>query len=169
MRVLFLVAIALCSCTGNNTGQTTATRDTVRTSNKGERPNDDKTGKADTAGGCFWQIIKRDTIVAFLSQNGNQVSGKLSFDNFEKDGSSGRVTGASDNGIIKLWYSFQSEGMNSVMEIWLKKEGDVLIRGTGEMEVKGDSSYFKNTSAVDFTGNQQMIQVACEKVPAKFK
>jgi hypothetical protein len=118
---------------------------------------------------CYWQILKRDTLVASISQKGNLVSGKLSFDNFEKDGSSGNVSGKSENGILKLWYSFESEGMKSVMEVWLKKQGNVLIRGTGEMNTRSDTAYFTNPAAVEFAGSQQMKKVDCAEVPAKYK
>ncbi|HLF44980.1 MAG TPA: hypothetical protein VI548_01045, partial [Chitinophagaceae bacterium] len=79
---------------------------------------------ADVIDGCFWSIQKRDSLVAMLSQQGNIITGKLSFDNYEKDGSSGPVSGRIDADIIRLWYAFKSEGMESVMEVWFKKEGN---------------------------------------------
>lgn len=37
-----------------------------------------------------------------------------------------------------------------MMEVWLKQSGDELVRGTGVMEVKGDSSDFNDTHASGF-------------------
>lgn len=118
---------------------------------------------------CYWQVLKRDTFVASLSQKGNRVNGKLSFDNFEKDGSSGMVVGENKQGIMKLWYSFESEGMKSVMEVWFKKQGDFLLRGTGNMNVKSDTSYFTDPDAVDFSDSQKLKKVDCNEVPSKYK
>ena len=70
---------------------------------------------------------------------------------------------------MKLWYSFESEGMKSVMEVWLKKQGNHLLRGIGDMKVRSDTSYFTNPLAVDFGGNQQMKKVDCIEVPSKYK
>ena len=114
------------------------------------------------------EVLKRDTFSASLVQQDKAVTGKITFDNFEKDGSSGMVNGYLENGIIKLSYSFQSEGMVSVMQVWFKKEGDLLIRGLGEMNVKNDSSYFTNPMAVRFEGSK-LHSIDCKNLPAKYK
>jgi hypothetical protein len=118
---------------------------------------------------CYWQVLKRDTFIASLVQNGNSITGKLSFDNFEKDGSSGSVTGRIYGDTIKLWYSFQSEGMHSVMEVWYKKQADALIRAVGPSGVKGDSSYFTDPSSIQFDPGQTLQKASCSEIPAKYK
>lgn len=119
--------------------------------------------------GCFWKITGRDTLVAWLVQTENTITGKLSFDNFEKDGSSGPVHGTVEGDIIKLWYSFESEGMKSVMETWFKKQGDSLLRGVGPSAVKADSSYFTDHNAIKFATDQSFQKVDCADVPGKYK
>ena len=113
--------------------------------------------------------MKRDTLVAKFIQNGNSITGRLSFDNYQKDGSTGIIQGNLEGDIIKLWYSFQSEGMNSVMEVWYKKQGNALIRAIGPVDVKGDTSYFTNKSAITFDGAQKLEITDCELVPSKYK
>jgi hypothetical protein len=119
--------------------------------------------------GCFWKITGRDTLVAWLVQTENTITGKLSFDNFEKDGSSGPVHGTVEGDIIKLWYSFESEGMKSVMETWFKKQGDSLLRGVGPSAVRADSSYFTDHTAIKFSDEQSFQKVDCADVPGKYK
>ena len=51
--------------------------------------------------GCYMQVLKRDTFAVILKQDGNTVTGKLSLDNYEKDGSTGTVTGKKEAGILK--------------------------------------------------------------------
>ncbi len=118
---------------------------------------------------CYWQIMQRDTLVASLVQEGESITGKLTFDNFQKDGSSGSVKGNLEGDIIKLWYSFQSEGMHSVMEVWYRQQGDALLRGIGPTGVKNDTSYFADPSAITFDSNQRLEKVACNKLPEKYK
>ena len=167
MRILFIISIAFLSCTNE---KTTSKEGKVAAIIENKiKDIEEKNSVDNNLSGCYWQILKRDTLVASLSQNAETITGKLSFDNFEKDASSGPVRGTKDGDIIKLWYSFQSEGMNSFMEVWFKSQGDALLRGTGEMGTKADSSYFTNPAAVEFTSNQQMKKVDCSLVPSKYK
>ena len=171
MRILIIMSIAFLSCTNNNSQEKTSSKVGKLASSIENKINQmkDKSSAGSKTSGCYWQILKRDTFVTSLSQNGKIVTGKLSFDNFEKDGSSGRVQGTKDGDIIKLWYSFESEGMKSVMEVWFKSQGDFLLRGTGDMGTKADSSYFTNPAAVEFVSNQQMKKIDCSEVPSKYK
>jgi len=129
----------------------------------------DKSYSVTDFNGCFWMITGRDTAVAWLAQTENTITGKLSFDNFEKDGSTGTVHGTIEGDVAKLWYAFQSEGMKSIMEVWLKKQGDTLLRGTGESKVNADSSYFADRTAVKFDTDQALKKVDCAEVPGKYK
>lgn len=101
---------------------------------------------------CYLQILKRDTFTISYQQSGNMITGRMKFDNYQKDGSSGTIKGEMVADTLKLWYNFQSEGMSSVMEIYLKKENGKLIRGIGPVDVKGDTSYYTDKSAIKYTG-----------------
>ncbi len=118
---------------------------------------------------CYMKVLKRDTMVIHLEEKGNEVSGKLTFDNYEKDGSSGRVRGIREGDIIKLVYYFSSEGMNSVMDVFFKKEGDDLISGIGDMQTKGDSAYFINPQNVKYPAEGNFKKLDCEIVPIKYR
>lgn len=166
MRFIIILSIVLFSCTSK-----TSTKENVETDKQEIEKNPPivENPPGTNTDECYWQILKRDTFVASLAQNGDNITGKLSFNNFEKDKSIGTVIGNKEGNIIKLWYSFQSEGMNSVMEVWFKKQGDALIRGTGPMTNKGDSSYFSNASEVAYSSGQKFNKVDCASIPSKYK
>lgn len=162
--IITLLTGLLFSCSNNSVPETKSEAQKEK-----DREAIEKSYSSTDVSGCFWKITGRDTLVAWLAQTENTITGKLSFDNFEKDGSSGTVHGTIEGEIIKLWYSFESEGMKSVMEVWYKKQGDALLRGIGPSKVKADSSYFSDHSAIKFAEDQTLQKVDCAEVPAKYK
>ena len=96
------------------------------------------------------------------------VTGKLSFNNSEKDGSTGIVKGKMEDNILKLYYRFVSEGMNSVMEVYFKYEDGKLLRGIGDTGNKSDTSYFTNVAAIKYNGSV-LKKIDCTSLPGKYK
>ena len=117
--------------------------------------------------GCYMKILGRDTAILMLEQKGNMFSGKLLYDNYEKDGSRRAVKGTEDKEIIKLWYDFNSEGMHSVMEVYFKKENGKLLRGVGDMDAKADTAYF--ISGINYSDKEAFNKVGCGLVEWKLK
>ena len=72
-----------------------------------------------------------------LFQEGESFKGTLDIKNFEKDSSSGTLTGTYKNGILLADYTFQSEGTESVNQVIFKKIGDDFVRGYGNMDATG--------------------------------
>ncbi len=114
------------------------------------------------------KILKRDTMVLHLQQHGDSVTGKMNFDNYEKDSSSGEVKGVVDGDVIKLWYSFQSEGMHSTAELFFKQENGSLIRGIGDIISKADTSYFTDHSAITYPPDQSFSKIICSNIPSTY-
>ena len=166
MKLIIMLSIVFFSCTSK-----TSTQQNVETDKQEieKNPAIVEEPSATNTDECYWQIMQRDTFVASLAQNGNNITGKLSFNNFQKDKSSGTVRGSKDGDIIKLWYSFQSEGMQSVMELWFKKQGNALLRGIGPMANKGDTSYFSNAAVVEYSSGQKFSKVDCASIASKYK
>ena len=172
MCLIIIFSFLFFSCNNNSTlsevnDQKENPTEQSKDNNKDKKDGDQPNSTIDEQ--CYWQIMKRDTLVAKLVQNGNTISGKLTFDNYQKDGSTGSVKGVIDGDIIKLWYVFQSEGMNSVSELWYKKQGDALLRAIGPVGVKGDTSYFTDKSAITYDPKQKLEKTNCAEVPAKYK
>ncbi len=169
-KILFLLGlIAFCSC--NNGADDSASRADTTVIIDGDTNHSTPIGgtNSSNASGCYLKVLQRDTMVVQLSQVNNEVTGKMTFDNYEKDGSTGTVRGVVDGSIIKLWYDFQSEGMNSVMEIWFKNDDSVLKRGIGSFGAKGDTSYYTNPPDIQYSDDQAFKKVNCESVPEKYR
>jgi len=166
--LLAFMIMTITSCNGNTHSETVKT-DSVVNENTDEVNGTKPPQKAETSlAGCYIKILKRDTMVLHLRQSGDSVSGKMNFDNYEKDSSSGEVKGVVDGDIIKLWYSFQSEGMHSIAELFFKKENGSLIRGIGDIENKADTSYFVDHSAITYPADQSFSKADCSNVPSKY-
>lgn len=111
------------------------------------------------------KIVARDTAILMIEQKGKEVSGKMLYDNFEKDGSRGTVKGKEEGEILKLWYEFNSEGIHSIMEVYFKKENGRLLRGIGDMDVKTDTTYF--ISGINYSDKEAFNKVNCSLVEGK--
>jgi hypothetical protein len=117
--------------------------------------------------GCYMKIVGRDTAILMLEQKGDMFTGKILYDNYEKDGSRGTVKGKEDKEIIKLWYDFESEGMHSVMEVYFKRENGRLLRGVGDMDAKTDTTYF--ISGINYSDKEAFTKVDCNVIGWKLK
>jgi len=122
---------------------------------------------ANTSTACYMKITGRDTAIIMIDQSNSGITGKMVYDNYEKDGSHGTVKGREDGDILKLYYDFNSEGMRSVMEVYFKKVPGGLIRGVGDMNVKGDTTYF--TSGINYSDKEAFSKIDCDKVKEKFQ
>ncbi len=99
--------------------------------------------------GCYSLTNGKDLYTLTIqSQNGKQFAGTLAFKNFEKDSSSGTYNGTYDNGILLGDYAFRSEGMDSVMQVVFKKEGDTFVRGYGDLT--SDGTHFTDLSKITY-------------------
>ena len=119
------------------------------------------------ATGCYMKIAGRDTAILMLEQKGKELSGKMIYDNYEKDGSRGIIKGKEEEEIIKLWYDFDSEGMHSVTEVYFKKDNGKLLRGVGAMDAKTDTAYF--ISGINYSEKEAFIKIDCELIDWKLK
>ena len=163
---ILIPAVIFFSACNSNTA--TTTKKINATPTKKMAPPVTGDDKSTGISGCYMGTLQRDTFAAHLMQHGNNISGKLVFDNYEKDGSSGKVTGKLEGNILKLFYNFSSEGMNSVMEVYFKYEEDKLVRGIGEMNNNADTVFFINPAALQYNGSV-LKKIPCESVASKYK
>ena len=165
--ILFiLLSGKLLSCNNNiQTNEQSSASKSSDTSKTGPLVTDTKTHE--DLPGCYMKIIGRDTAILKLEQKGKEFSGKMLYDNYEKDGSRGTLRGKEEGEIIKLWYDFNSEGMHSVMEVYFKKETGRLLRGVGSMDAKTDTTYF--ISGINYSDKEAFNKVDCSSVEWKLK
>jgi hypothetical protein len=112
--------------------------------------------------GCYEMRIGKDSAIMNLSINGNNVSGKLDYKAFEKDGNKGKFSGMLDSNKITAWYTFESEGIVSVRQVVFKINGETLLEGYGDFEVTGDTAYFKYPHTLNFETNHPFNKVNCK-------
>jgi len=117
--------------------------------------------------GCYMKIVGQDTAILRLEQNGKEYSGKMIYDNYEKDGSRGFVKGIEEAGVLKLWYDFDSEGRHSVSQVYFKKYNDKLLRGVGDMDTKTDTAFF--ISGINYSDREAFVKVDCGLISWKLK
>jgi hypothetical protein len=156
--------LMLASCNSNDGGNNERS-----TTNSVETPTNQNNEANPDLSGCYLRVLKRDTLALSIQQSGKTVTGKLSFDNFEKDGSSGNVAGTIDNNILKLIYSFQSEGMHSVMEVYFKIADSALIHGIGEVAVKSDTAYYTKPNKISYPKTERLEKIDCALLSNKYK
>lgn len=102
------------------------------------------------------------------SQENEQVEGSLVFNNFEKDSSAGTLSGTYTDGILLGDYSFESEGMASVMQVIFMKQGDNFVRGYGEVD-EATGSRFVDLEAITYDTSVvfEKIDTDSEAVPTQ--
>jgi len=168
MKYIFFILLfgKMISC--HNNSQSNDRLDNDRSSDTGKIiPSDITNNPLADVRGCYMKIIGRDTAILMLEQKGNELSGKMLYDNYEKDGSRGTVKGKEEGEILKLWYDFNSEGIHSVIEVYFKKENGRLLRGVGSMDVKTDTTYF--ISGLNYSDKEAFNKVDCALVERELK
>lgn len=163
MRTILAVLLMTFLFSCNDSGNTEET--TVVTDSSKQNPPAESVPVYD----CYRNVQQRDTMVACLLVKGNEITGRLTFDNFEKDGSSGEVHGTKYKDTIKLWYDFNSEGTRSVMEVYFLQNGPQLFRGIGEVATKDDTAYFTDRSAIRYVTNHAFEKVECNAIDEKYR
>ena len=147
MKQIFLGAIFLSmlflAC--QNQPATSNTKDTIITTI------DSTQSPATSLSGCYEYNIGQDTIRLTLQANGNQVSGNLFYDMYEKDKTRGTLLGSIKDSLIETNYSFNSEGMDSEEEVILKFKNNSLYMGEGPQGVKDGKIVFLDKSKIQFT------------------
>tara|TARA_B100001179_G_scaffold196611_1_gene155294 strand:- start:276 stop:779 length:504 start_codon:yes stop_codon:yes gene_type:complete len=102
--------------------------------------------------GCYVAGTENDVYTLTIkSQEGETVTGTLEFDNYQKDSSEGSFNGTFEGGILLGDYSFSSEGMDSVMEVIFKQQGEDFVRGYGE--VTNEGTEFVDTQDIEYKVN----------------
>jgi len=101
--------------------------------------------------GCYVARIDKDiyTLVIEEEKEG-KVSGKLAYNNFEKDSSSGTLVGNYEDEVLLGNYLFTSEGMESDREVIFKRSGENFIQGFGPVNSFGGKETFKDISEVTY-------------------
>jgi hypothetical protein len=114
-----------------------------------------------TIGGCYSQIINRDTANLQLQIKGSNATGPLSYNIYQKDRNDGSIIAEVADSLITGWYLFRSEGIISVRQvIWRIKPGQ-LWPAIGEIIQRNDTTMFANPDKLQFNSKRPFIKVKC--------
>ncbi len=153
-RVFLLAAIFLAACNNNQqSGGSPGNTDTLAT--EGGEVADS------TLSGCYSMATEKDTASLQLQVKDGHASGTLSYNLYEKDRNDGSFEGEIQNGILRGWYLFRSEGLMSVREIAWKINGTALWPARGEVEIRNDSAFFKTPGGLQFDSSGAFVKVPC--------
>ena len=111
--------------------------------------------------GCYEMTLKRDTVFLQLDVTDTLVSGTLIFDFYEKDRNEGSLKGVLRNDQIIGFYTFQSEGIQSVREVVFKIHNQTLLSGFGALEEQNGRLVFKDKNGLQYQTSNPYIKVAC--------
>ena len=112
--------------------------------------------------GCYEMIISGDTASLNIKQNNETLSGSLIYNRKGKDRNNGNVVLTKNNDRVEGYYTFQSEGQNSVRQIILKIIGSSFAEGYGDIEMKNDTAVFKYPHALNFEEKHAFKKVNCK-------
>lgn len=111
---------------------------------------------------CYVWNQGKDSILANLTIDGGKVSGNLAYRFFEKDKSSGPVSGTLKGDTLFLDYTFESEGTRSVREVVFLKTRNNLTEGYADMEERNGKMVFRNKSLLKFDPKTELLLTPCK-------
>lgn len=111
---------------------------------------------------CFEAISGRDTAILKLNNLNGKITGKLSFNFYEKDDSDGDISGEFKGDTLFVDYIFKSEGRISKNPLAFLKKDEKLYQGYGDIETYLGKTYFKNNAALAFENGFVFETTNCE-------
>ena len=124
--------------------------------------------ESSTLQSCYLGISGKDSTMISLDDNLGTITGKMRYNNFEKDSSFGDIIGIKNGDTLKLNYTFQSEGLVSEREIYFLKKKDQLLEGIGDHKSDGNKDLYANPSKLKYE-TTTLKQVDCKDFEKNFK
>ena len=151
--ILLGAILLVCSC--NDQGKTSSSmlQDSAITA--------PAAGVDTTVSGCFSQIVRNDTAMLQMENNKGNVTGRLTYDYFQKDRNDGTLQAEQAGNIINGWYLFKSEGVMSVRQVSWKINGNELWPAIGEVKEKNDTAVFAEPDKVRYDSTSAFKKVPC--------
>lgn len=111
---------------------------------------------------CYLYAANKDTASLKLQIKGEELTGELNYNIFEKDVNKGTIAGEMKGDTIIADYTYDSEGLRSVRQVvFLKKEGK-LYEGYGEMEERNGKFSFVNRAKLKFDNHITFNPIDCK-------
>lgn len=133
-----------------------------RTKVTGEKDKNDTTANIPLAEQmCYAYIKGKDTARLTLITTGSISTGELNYKWFEKDKNTGSIEGEMRGDTLIAYYTFNSEGQQSVRQVVFLKKGNQFLEGFGEIEERDGKMQFKDLKRVDFSNPIVFEKVDC--------
>ena len=158
--VVLLVVISFVSCNKKDTSSyTIIPEDTIH-----QNYPETFEPKKDTLQFCYLSVVGKDSLhLSYTLYPTDSVKGKMTYDNFEKDGSAGKVYGIKSGDTLKLTYDMLSEGMHSLIDVRFLTKDNKLYEGITALKQKNDSTVIiVNDKSVDFESGRVLSPVKCK-------
>lgn len=131
------------------------------TSEKTEQADDQLQTKEVETSACYAAITAADSVSLRLVNINGDITGELTYNNYEKDDNRGTIMGQMHGDTLLADYTFMSEGTESVRQVAFLKKGDGFVEGYGDAEERDGKMFFKNTTALDFGPGTVFEKVPC--------
>ncbi len=112
---------------------------------------------------CFMKAEKKDTTTVSLTIDGDEVTGEMVWNPYQKDGATGKLSGKKNAvGELELVYDYMIEGSNQSETKVMKIENDELLIKKGELvDAKNDGHMtFKDVTKAKFS--EKLSKTACK-------
>lgn len=112
---------------------------------------------------CYSYITDKDTVSMKITLIGNEVTGDLAYNYFEKDKNEGTLRGKMAGDTLFATYTFTSEGTESTREVAFLKKGTDLVEGYGDAQEMNGMMIFTSKASLDFSSKIILKLVECGK------
>lgn len=111
---------------------------------------------------CYLYARNKDTVKLDIVVQDKAVSGGLAYRYYEKDKSSGIVSGIVKGDTLVMTYEFMSEGMNSRRQVVFVRKDGGLTEGYGDVFEKDGVVLYKDIEQLEFPGTIVLMPGKCE-------
>jgi hypothetical protein len=111
---------------------------------------------------CFVHALKKDSTFVQLVITGDNVTGKMTWQPYQKDGARGTLKGKKVGDVITVDYDYMIEGNQQMEEKVFILRGDSLLVKSGELTDKNGKLVLKNLAKA--TVRQTLVKADCRKV-----
>ena len=125
----------------------------------------DKEGPATSVTDCYRYVNNKDTVTLKIIHVGENKTGTLVYNFFEKDRNEGTIQGYIKNGLLIADYSYRAEGMQSVRQLAFKKIGENWVEGYGDLDILGDTVRYLNIDSLDYSKGIVLKPFDCKESP----
>jgi len=104
---------------------------------------------------CYAYTENKDTIQLSITTSDDRVTGRLTYNLFEKDKNTGKLVGSMQGDTLFADYTFMSEGVESTREVAFVKDEKGFVEAFGAVEEKNKKIEFTDHSSLQL--NDQII------------